>query len=124
RLELLDKIGDPGLATDAFRGGCPCHSGYPSVSPDRTQCFPVGNTLGLLIHRDAGYALAMQTMSEQIIERRPPGWIPADTFSNRLVILRRDLGLTIDEICELIGISPATWSNWERGATPMKLTKI
>ena len=66
----------------------------------------------------------MQTMSEQIIERRPPGWIPADTFSNRLVILRRDLGLTIDEICELIGISPATWSNWERGATPMKLTKI
>jgi transcriptional regulator with XRE-family HTH domain len=66
----------------------------------------------------------MQMLNQRRIDRLPTGWIPADSFSNRLVVLRRDLNLTIDEVAELTGISPATWSNWERGATPMKIEKI
>lgn len=44
--------------------------------------------------------------------------IPADTFSARLVLLRHDMGLTVDEISSRCGIPSATWSTWERGVRP------
>jgi transcriptional regulator with XRE-family HTH domain len=43
---------------------------------------------------------------------------PADTFSARLVLLRHDMGLTVDEISSRCGIPSATWSTWERGTKP------
>lgn len=46
------------------------------------------------------------------------GWIPTDTFAIRLVLIRRQLGLTIRDAAELCGQHYATWSAWERGAQP------
>ena len=43
------------------------------------------------------------------------GRIPADTFSNRLVLARRLAGMTIEEASEAAGLSKSSWANWENG---------
>jgi transcriptional regulator with XRE-family HTH domain len=42
-------------------------------------------------------------------------WVPEDTFGMRLRILRHELGLTVEDICEQCGVRPPTWGKWERG---------
>ena len=44
--------------------------------------------------------------------------VPTDTFSARLVLIRHELGLSIEEIASMCDIAPATWSTWERGTKP------
>lgn len=44
--------------------------------------------------------------------------IPADTFAARLLLVRHELGLSVDEISAQCGIASATWSTWERGTRP------
>ena len=51
-------------------------------------------------------------------------WVPGDTFAARLILLRRELGLTTDELADLCGIKRATWSTWERGAAPRKMGAV
>jgi len=46
------------------------------------------------------------------------GRIPADTFSNRLVLARRLAGMTIEEASEAAGLSKSSWANWENGRRP------
>jgi len=46
------------------------------------------------------------------------GRIPADTFSNRLVLARRLAGLTIREAAAQAGLNYGSWSNWENGMRP------
>lgn len=45
-------------------------------------------------------------------------WVPDDTFGARLVLLRRTLGLTVEQVAKLSGIPHPTWSTWENGAKP------
>lgn len=47
------------------------------------------------------------------------GRIPADTFSNRLVLARRLAGLTIREAAAQTGLNYGSWSNWENGMRPL-----
>lgn len=53
-----------------------------------------------------------------------PQWVPTDTFGGRLILLRHQLGLTIDEAAERTGQKPATWSTWERGSMPRSMAAI
>jgi transcriptional regulator with XRE-family HTH domain len=53
-----------------------------------------------------------------------PQWVPEDTFGTRLVILRRQLGLSVEEMAERCGQKAATWSTWERGAAPRSMASV
>lgn len=50
--------------------------------------------------------------------------IPADTFATRLILLRHELGVTVDEISARCGIASATWSTWEHGTRPRDLVEV
>lgn len=58
-------------------------------------------------------------MSAQAAE----AWIPADTFGMRLVMIRREKGLTVEQAAKAAGIAHPTWSTWERGAHPRDMAK-
>lgn len=51
-------------------------------------------------------------------------WIPSDTFARRLVDIRHEKRLTVEQAAEATGLSPATWSTWERGAKPQKMDVV
>lgn len=46
------------------------------------------------------------------------GWIPANTPSARLLLVRKGLGLSLADITARTGIKGSTWSRWELGHTP------
>jgi transcriptional regulator with XRE-family HTH domain len=50
--------------------------------------------------------------------------VPADTFAVRLLLLRHELALTVDEVSARCGVPSATWSTWERGARPRDLAAV
>lgn len=53
------------------------------------------------------------------------GDIPADTFSNRLILARVHAGwLTVKDAAERCGLNYGSWSNWERGARPRDLLDV
>jgi hypothetical protein len=51
-------------------------------------------------------------------------WVPLDTFGTRLILLRRHLQVSVDEISPKCGQSPHTWATWERGATPRNMATV
>jgi transcriptional regulator with XRE-family HTH domain len=60
-------------------------------------------------------------------ERAPdtPGRIPADTFSNRLLLARALAGhLSIREACERTGLNRGNWQGWERGQRPRDQVEV
>ncbi|HZO69372.1 MAG TPA: helix-turn-helix transcriptional regulator [Kribbellaceae bacterium] len=46
------------------------------------------------------------------------GWVPADSFGQRLMLTRKALGLSVKEIALATGLHYATWSTWENGRLP------
>ena len=46
--------------------------------------------------------------------------VPRDTFALRLIALRIELGLTVEEAATKCGLKYQTWSTWERGAIPRR----
>jgi transcriptional regulator with XRE-family HTH domain len=57
-------------------------------------------------------------------ETRRQGRIPADTFSNRLILSRALAGhLSIREACELTGLNRGSWQGWERGLRPRDIVE-
>jgi transcriptional regulator with XRE-family HTH domain len=53
-----------------------------------------------------------------------PGWVPEDTFGDRLRSVRRQLGLHVEDIAVMCGVPLATWSTWENGARPRQLDVV
>lgn len=51
-------------------------------------------------------------------------WVPDDSLGNRLVVLRNQLRLTIEEAAKACGIPPATWGTWEAGTKPRDLMGV
>jgi transcriptional regulator with XRE-family HTH domain len=51
-------------------------------------------------------------------------WVPSDTFANRLVLVRRELGLSVKEAAVRAGIHYATWSTWENGRKPADMVAV
>jgi len=51
-------------------------------------------------------------------------WVPGDTFASRLVLVRRELGLSTEEIAERCNLKHQTWSTWERGARPRGMDRV
>lgn len=45
-------------------------------------------------------------------------WIPQDSFGSRLLLLRREKHMTVEQIAKLCGIAQPTWTTWENGARP------
>lgn len=55
----------------------------------------------------------------------PLGRIPADTFSNRLLLARALAGhLSIREACERTGLNRGNWQGWERGQRPRDQVEV
>jgi len=52
------------------------------------------------------------------------GRIPADTFSNRLLLARKLAGLSQREAAEQTGLNYGSWSNWENGMRPLDLLDV
>lgn len=58
-------------------------------------------------------------------ERQLTGAIPADTFANRLMLVRSHAGyITVREAAERCGLNYGSWSNWERGKLPRDLIDV
>ncbi len=53
-----------------------------------------------------------------------PSWVPGDSFSLRLLILRHELGLTQREAAKRCGLDDGSWSNWENGSHPRDMAKV
>jgi transcriptional regulator with XRE-family HTH domain len=51
-------------------------------------------------------------------------WVPSDTFATRLVLVRRELGITVKEAASRCGLHYATWSTWENGRTPANAGEV
>lgn len=51
-------------------------------------------------------------------------WVPTDQFRHRLVLVRRELDLTVKEAAARCGLHYATWSTWENGARPADLVGV
>src|ERR1044072_9203011 len=67
--------------------------------------------------------IAMTTEPQQGTERR--GGIPADSFSNRLMLARAHAGhLSIREAADLCDLGRGAWTNWEKGARPADIIDI
>lgn len=45
-------------------------------------------------------------------------WIPTDTFGARLLLLRKQKGLTVEQAAKVCGLATPTWTTWENGAHP------
>jgi transcriptional regulator with XRE-family HTH domain len=54
----------------------------------------------------------------------PTGRIPADTFSNRLLLARKLAGMTIREAAAQTGLNYGSWSNWENGKRPLDILDV
>ncbi|WP_415103022.1 helix-turn-helix domain-containing protein [Nocardioides sp.] len=52
------------------------------------------------------------------------GWVPENTFGSRLLVVRRQLGLTVQEAAERCGLHYASWSGWENGRRPSDLAMV
>jgi transcriptional regulator with XRE-family HTH domain len=53
------------------------------------------------------------------------GRIPADTFSNRLLLSRALAGhISIREACERTGLNRGNWQEWERGRRPQDILDV
>lgn len=57
-------------------------------------------------------------------DARQTPWIPRDTFAHRLMLVRRELGLTQEEASELCGLDNGSWSNWEHGRRPRAMDVV
>ncbi len=51
-------------------------------------------------------------------------WVPHDSFANRLVLVRRELGLNVKEAAARCGLHYATWSTWENGRKPADMVGV
>jgi transcriptional regulator with XRE-family HTH domain len=51
-------------------------------------------------------------------------WVPTDTFAARLRLIRFQLGWSVEEASAVCGTKPATWSTWERGASPRGMDAV
>jgi transcriptional regulator with XRE-family HTH domain len=51
-------------------------------------------------------------------------WVPSDHFGTRLLLARRELGLTVKEAALRCGLHYATWSTWENGRTPADMAAV
>ena len=51
-------------------------------------------------------------------------WVPGDHFGTRLLLARRELGLTVKEAALRCGVHYATWSTWENGRKPADMAAV
>lgn len=49
---------------------------------------------------------------------------PRDTFALRLLALRHELGMTQQQIADLVGVKRGAWNTWEEGRIPREQAKI
>lgn len=57
--------------------------------------------------------------------RTPAGRIPADTFSNRLLLARALAGhVSIREAADITGLNREAWRDWERGRRPRDILDV
>lgn len=64
-------------------------------------------------------------LREDLADNQRPGRIPADTFSNRLILARAlDGHISIREACEKTGLNRGNWQGWERGLRPRDQVEV
>jgi transcriptional regulator with XRE-family HTH domain len=60
-------------------------------------------------------------MTIQLPQRRGR---PRDTFALRLLALRHELGMTQQQIADLVGVKRGAWNTWEEGRIPREQAKV
>jgi transcriptional regulator with XRE-family HTH domain len=50
--------------------------------------------------------------------------VDRNSFAYRAWVLRADMGLTLKEMGELIGVPGQTWRNWEAGHSPRNMAAV
>ena len=45
-------------------------------------------------------------------------FVPTDSLANRLLLIRRELGLSQREAAQRCGVGFGSWQSWENGAAP------
>lgn len=61
-------------------------------------------------------------MSEAVEQAQP--WRPMDTFGTRLLLIRKELGLSQEQAAARCGLDDGSWSNWENGTSPRNLPVV
>lgn len=51
-------------------------------------------------------------------------WVPSNTFGTRLLLVRRELGITVKDAAAKCGLHYATWSTWENGRKPADMAAV
>lgn len=51
-------------------------------------------------------------------------WVPTITFATRLILVRRELGLSVKAAASQCGLHYATWSTWENGRKPADMAAV
>lgn len=59
----------------------------------------------------------------QAVEHASP-WRPSDSFGARLLLIRKELGLSQEEAALRCGLEAGSWSKWENGTSPRALPVV
>lgn len=95
-----------------FESGVPSGSWVTPTKIRNTQ-FPVKYRL---FHRDLWKP--PETLNLTVVALVDPNhaWVPDDSFAARLVLIRKQLGLSQEEAATRCGLKPSTWFSWENDA--------
>lgn len=52
------------------------------------------------------------------------GFVPADSLANRLILVRKELGLTQRDAAEQAGVGYGAWQSWEAGSSPHNEVRV
>lgn len=77
------------------------------------------------VRETAADQLPHKAQADELLVAGQRGRVPADTFSNRLLLARAMAGhLSIREACERTGLNRGNWQGWERGLRPRDQVEI
>jgi transcriptional regulator with XRE-family HTH domain len=60
----------------------------------------------------------MKCDSDSMTVQTERALVPADSLANRLVLVRRELGLSQREAAQRCGVGFGSWQSWENGSAP------
>ncbi|MFL0694441.1 MAG: helix-turn-helix domain-containing protein [Agrobacterium tumefaciens] len=66
----------------------------------------------------------MHDHSEDILMPAAPAGLGDDTIGGRISLARDATGMTVEQISSLIGVTTATWTNWENDRSEPRANRL